>query len=271
MDDFNTYVRNKFDGILAFGDVHGDFKSIQQARDYARKENFFFLSMGDLVDRGREPYETVALMYDAIIEGDGGFVIGNHDDKMYRFAQPPKAPDPKVKNKHRPMQLSADALQTMADVGEDRKAEFQRMYCEIIDKQSFSAFYHKFDDIVFVHAAMHPDMWDDQQVKVTKEAKSRYIFGDVNGEWDADGFPVRLYGWIDEIPKGKTVIVGHDRKPIHNIAITEPMVRHGAAGGTAVFIDTGCGKGGFLTAAIVMPDKNKKNFSITGYKVFKDE
>jgi len=45
--------------MLVFGDVHGDYDSFKRAYDYARSENFSFMSMGDLVDRARKPFEVV--------------------------------------------------------------------------------------------------------------------------------------------------------------------------------------------------------------------
>jgi hypothetical protein len=76
-----------------------------------------------------------------------------------------------------------------------------------------------------------------------------------------------LYNWVDEIPMGRTVMVGHDRMPVFNVPITEPMVKTNSNGGKAIFIDTGCGKGGFLTGAVILHDKKK--FVIDSYKEFK--
>jgi hypothetical protein len=56
---------------------------------------------------------------------------------------------------------------------------------------------------------------------------------------------------------GKTVMVGHDRAPVFNTVITEPMVRTNSKGGKVIFMDTGCGKGGFLSGAVIFADKNR--------------
>jgi hypothetical protein len=242
--------------MLVFADVHGDYESFKRAHDNAKKENFFFMSMGDLVDRARQPFEVIKAMYDIMYDGRGGFVIGNHDDKHHRAFKGAK------------VSFSKDSKQTLADVGEERMAEFSHMYSSIIEDKMLSGLFHKFGDITLVHAASHPSIWDGAKENSTgKTARSRFLVGETNNEKYDDGYPVRLYNWIDEIPIGKTVMVGHDKQPIHNIPIEKPMTVLNKDGGKAIFLDTGCGKGGFLTGAVILHDK--KRFKIDSYVEFK--
>lgn len=254
MHNIADHVRDNFNGMLVFGDVHGDFDSINRAYKYAKAHDMFFMSMGDLVDRARMPFETVELMYNAVVDGEGGFVVGNHDDKFHRYAKGAK------------VSFSVDAKRTLEDVGPEREEEFFKMYVGLIEYPVASSLYHKFDDIVLVHAAAHPGMWDNNG-PITKTERSRYLVGETNNERYDDGYPVRLYNWIDCIPMGKTVLVGHDKQPINNTPITEPMTVSNSNGGKTVFLDTGCGKGGFLSAAIVMPNKSRK-FEVTSFMSF---
>jgi hypothetical protein len=246
----------QFDGILVVGDIHGDYDSFAKAYDYARSENFFFMSMGDLVDRGRKPFEVVKAMYECMYDGLGGFVIGNHDEKHHRGAMGNK------------VSFSRDAKQTLEDVGAERKEEFSRMYSAIVMDSMLSGLFHTFDNLTLVHAASHHSIWDGVNV-AGKHAKSRFLVGETNGEKYDDGYPVRLYDWIEEVPAGQTVMVGHDKQPIHNVPITEPMVVTNANGGKVVFLDTGCGKGGFLSAAVVL--HGKKGYEINNFMEFKHE
>lgn len=230
--------------MLVFGDVHGDFEAFERAHKFATQTGLFFLSLGDLVDRGPNPFEVVSQMEQLMKEGNAGFTIGNHDDKYRRLHHGSK------------VKFSVDGKQTLADVGSARQAEFLRMYAYINEHPAHSALYHKFDDITLVHAASHTDMWTSSGAS-EKEVRSRALYGEVTGETYSDGFPIRYYNWIDEIPTGKTVIVGHDRKPVFDVAITEPLIQTNEKGGKAVFIDTGCGKGGFLTGAVIAHDGKK--------------
>jgi Calcineurin-like phosphoesterase len=243
-----------FDGMLVFADVHGDYESFKRAYDYARSENFFFMSLGDLVDRGRNPYEVVSAMYECMYEGRGGFTVGNHDEKHHRAGKGNK------------VSFSRDAKTTLSDVGEDRMAEFVRMYAAINEDKLLSGLFHTFDDLTLVHAASHPCIWEGV-TEVGKTARSRFLVGETNGKTDSDGYPVRLYNWIAEVPMGKTVMVGHDHHPVHNVRITEPMVVTNKNGGKAIFLDTGCGKGGFLSGAVILHDK--KGFKFDRFMEFK--
>jgi len=254
MHTLKTHVKRNFKGILVVGDIHSDYESLMRAHNVAETHNYFFMPIGDLVDRGPFPFETVLHMSAFMKTGCTGFVLGNHDDKFYRFHKGAK------------VSFSVDARRTLADVGPERQEEFLKMYAEIIETPVYSKLYHVFDDITLVHAASHPSMWDPL-VKAGNEARSRALYGEVNGKRHDDGLPVREYNWIDEIPTGKTVVVGHDRAPINNIQIVEPMIKTNSNGGKAVFIDTGCGKGGFLTGMVIA--NHKGNFKFDRFVDFK--
>ena len=56
----------------------------------------------------------------------------------------------------------------------------------------------------------------------------------------------RTYAWVERIPKGLTVLVGHDTRQMH-----EPLVVDNAVGVRAVFLDTGAAKGGKLSTWVM--------------------
>ena len=66
---------------------------------------------------------------------------------------------------------------------------------------------------------------------------------EVTGRRQADGFPERVLHWVARIPAGLTVYCGHDSRSPDG----RPLTVRGAAGGAAVFLDTGAGKGGHLS------------------------
>lgn len=252
MTNLYNHVRDNFAGMIVFGDIHADYVSYKKAHDYALFNNYFFMSLGDLVDRGPSPFETVMHMSARVKERTAGFTIGNHDDKYRRF------------HKGSNVRFSRDGCKTFDDVGVDRHHEFLSAYTEMIETPVFSGIYHTFDDITLVHAASHPVMWEVGG-KFGSTAKSRALVGETSGKMLDDGYPERLYSWIDEIPAGKTVIVGHDRCPVHGEYINKPLVMVNSSGGKVVFLDTGCGKGGFLSAAVI-----KHNTSMFEFETFID-
>src|ERR1035437_8891436 len=117
MTNLANHVKN-FDGMLVFGDIHGDFESFSKAMAFAKSENYFFMSLGDLVDRGRQPFEVVQAMYEMMYEGRAGFTVGNHDNKFYRYANGAK------------VSFSQDGKQTLDDVGPERMEDFLKMRSE---------------------------------------------------------------------------------------------------------------------------------------------
>ena len=247
MNEFTQYIKTTFDGILIFGDVHGDLNLLSKAHTYAIDNNLFFVSTGDLVDRGKNPYETVQLMYSVVRSRTGAFTVGNHDDKFYRYA------------KGNQVHLSHDAKQTLVDVGAARMDSFLSMYVDLIEDMPYSRLYHNFDDIYVSHAAAHANMFSGG--KITKSESYVYLVGETNGERYDNGYPVRLYNWVNNIPAGKTVIVGHDRTPVNYLDVIDtPVEKLGSLGGRAIFIDTGCGKGGHLTGAIIKNIDNNFSF-----------
>lgn len=245
MNTISNHVKNNFAGMLVFGDVHADYELFMKAYHYAEHNNYFFMSLGDLVDRGSFPYEVVSKMHEIVKAGKGGFTIGNHDDKFKRFAGGAK------------VSFSYDGRNTLANVGPERQVEFLRMYTEMIDTPVLSGMFHTFDDIILIHAASHPDMWT-ANANFSSAAKSRALYGEITGKKLSDGYPERIYTWIEEVPIGKTIIVGHDRMPIYDIPIVEPLIRTSNHGGKVIFTDTGCGKGGYLTGTVVVHDKRFK-------------
>jgi hypothetical protein len=244
-------AKSNFNGIFAFGDTHSDYDSFRQAYDYAEANNLFFMSLGDLVDRGLFPFEVVSLMHKAVSEKKGGMVIGNHDDKFYRHA---------IGNKVR---FSGDGKATLEHVGSHRMPDFLGMYTDIVEKSSY---FVVIDDIILTHGATHEAMWDSS-IKFTDEAKYRALYGEVTGEHYPDGYPIRYYGWADNIPVGRTAIVGHDRAPIHNELISEPLTYRNSKGGQVIFMDTGGGKGGHITG-VVLAETNGK-FAVDKFVDFK--
>lgn len=248
------HVRDRFDGLLVIGDVHADYKQFKKAADLAKRENYFLLSLGDLVDRGTEPFEVIEHFHSLVQDGLAGLIIGNHDNKMWRYT------------KGNRVVFSGDALITI-DCIKGKEEKFFSMYKDIVEDRLLSSYHRVFDSYIFSHGGFHRAMLDSDAY-LRGGSLSIALFGETNGEKDTDGYPIRLYNWIDNIPKGMTAVVGHDRKPVHSVEITEPLVVENEAGGAAMFIDTSCGKGGFLTGALFK--HNKREFKLDSIISFKE-
>ena len=86
-----------------------------------------------------------------------------------------------------------------------------------------------------------PGYWDGSSTR--KEIETYALFGEFEAPANSNVFVPRTYSWVERIPDGCTVVVGHDirRKEA-------PLIVGGQRGGNVVFLDTGCGKGGKLSS-----------------------
>lgn len=234
----NIIAGGSYSGIATFSDVHAHADKLKKGIRYALNNNLFIVFLGDLVDGHDKPLETVTAVKQILDAGTGVLVIGNHDDKFYRYA------------KGNNVILKGANKQTLADVPKDGMDLFLQTMIDLND-HSHSDYHFEYDNWVFIHGGCHEEVWTQPEVLSTK-ARHRALYGEVNGEKDEDDFPVRLYNWVDQIPNGKGVVVGHDRKPYggKKLADTGPLDHTNDQGGRVIFSDTGCGKGGKLTLTV---------------------
>lgn len=211
--------------LRAVGDVHGD----AHAFAYAAATDRFVVQLGDLADGGPEGAEAWRIMLDLLDRGRGLFILGNHDRKLGRA-------------------LAADRVQVgpelAATLDQLDRAGLGARVLEVIRRAP--AWVRNGPHRLFVHGGFHPVMPYEPPPPAlgrTTPPISRALFGQTTGRMQPDGYPERVLDWVDRIPAGLTVYVGHDRRSPDGRPLTIP----GREGGAAVFLDTGAGKGGHLS------------------------
>ncbi len=205
------------------GDVHGD----QRAFAFAADTDRFVIQLGDLIDSGPDSAGALRVMFRLIDDGGGLFLVGNHDRKLGRALRGERV--------RGGPQLEA----TMAALDPELRA---RSLAELERAPAWIVSGHRF----FVHAAFHTGMLANpppDPLGPVNPLLSRALFGETTGRTQPDGFPERLLRWVNHIPAGMTVYCGHDQRSRDG----RPWVTHGEHGGTAMFMDTGAGKGGHLS------------------------
>jgi protein phosphatase len=210
-------------GLRIIGDVHGDSRGFTLAAQTA----LFVVQLGDLVDDGPDSAGVLEIMFRLIDEGRGVFLLGNHDFKLARALRGEQVT--------RSPALAATIGQLSPALTARTLAELARAPLWVDDGARF-----------FVHGAFHPAMrWQPPPAFPFRRdtLAARALYGETTGRADESGRPERRLGWVDRIPAGVTVYCGHDRRSQDG----RPYVRRGAAGGAAVFLDTGAGKGGHLS------------------------
>jgi protein phosphatase len=226
----------RFLGVRVVGDVHGEAAAFRAAVAGAAEAGLFLLQLGDLTDHGPDSPGVLAEMFALRDRGAGLFLLGNHDHKLRRALT--GAP---VRMDHG-LDATLDQLRRHGD-GEALSA---RAVAEIARAPAWVAWGRR---TLFVHAGFHPAMLagpppPDAGARRPEGAVSRALYGQtVRGAVTEAGFPVRVHAWVDMIPHGFTVYCGHDMQSTDG----RPHIRHGRAGGRAVFMDTGAGKGGHLS------------------------
>ena len=209
--------------LRVVGDVHGD----ANAFGFAARTDRFIVQLGDLTDYGPDSAGALRIMFRIIDEGRGLFLLGNHDYKLARALQA------------HPVRIGPALAATISQLDDPLRertlAEIGRAPCWLVH-----------GNLVFVHGGFHTAMLTQASpvgVRRPEGPVARALFGEPTGRIQADGFPERSLRWVDRIPAGLTVYCGHDQRSTNG----RPYIRRGAAGGTAVFLDTGAGKGGHLS------------------------
>jgi protein phosphatase len=209
--------------IRVVGDVHGDARAFAHAADTDR----FVIQLGDLTDEGPDNAGALRIALRLRDEHRGLFLLGNHDHKLARALA------------GRGVRIDPGLAATLAQLDPELRA---RAAAAIGTAPAWLGVGRAF----FVHGGFHATMLHTPPPvgpARTDCLLSRALFGQVTGRTRFDGYPERVLDWIDRIPAGLTVYCGHDRRSRDG----RPWVRAGAAGGTAVFLDTGAGKGGHLS------------------------
>lgn len=223
--------------IRVVGDVHGDLEAFRHAVATDR----FIVQLGDLVDYGPDSAGVLRLMGSILEEGRGLFLLGNHDRKLGRAL---------LGRKLRRDETLEATIHQLFEPGNSDVLEHALPLFEAAPT------WLKFGRRIFVHAAFHTGMLSEScppGLDGVSHLLSRALFGEVTGRTQTDGYPERRLNWVDHIPAGYTVYCGHDRRSTDG----RPWVKHGRSGGTAVFVDTGAGKGGHL-AWIDLPDETEQ-------------
>ena len=224
------FLRARWRGITVVADVHGDLANLTIARRWAEARGNFVLFLGDVIDYGADTLATSDAVYDAVMAGTAGLILGNHERKIARWLS-------QCENGKANLRLNAGNRVTIDALNALRPIARKQWIGRFRGLLSHAALIQRLGDITLLHAAAHPTLWG------TPAAESIEQFA-LYGEADhSSGKYRRSHRWIDAVPRDQLVFVGHD-------VIGEfPTVLTGAKGGCVVFLDTGCGKGGHLSTA----------------------
>jgi protein phosphatase len=225
-DDYQS----RWQGITVVGDLHGNHKGFAQVMAWARARQHFVWFLGDVIDYGRDTLATADAVHDAVMAGEAGMIIGNHERKIARWLN--------HDYDHNKTRLSdGNRITTTAyeALSRTHRNEWSGRFRALLARSSLI---EQIGHVTLAHAAVHPSYWTDTP---NNEQIERYA---LYGERDHGSTQFcRSQKWVDHIPTGHLVIVGH------TVVSQYPLVASSKAGGAVVFLDTGSGKGGDLSSA----------------------
>ncbi len=216
--------------IRVVGDVHGDARGFAAASATAAATGRFVVQLGDLTDHGPDSPGALTEMLDLLEAGRGLFLLGNHDLKLARALA--------GRQVRRDAPLAATLAALDPALAARAAAAIARAPAWLITGPYF-----------FVHAAFDPAMLHEAPPAApiaggaVPPLLARALYGQPTGRTQPDGYPERSLRWVERIPSGLTVYCGHDCRSRDG----RPYIRRNEAGGVAVFLDTGAGKGGHLS------------------------
>lgn len=233
--------KRNYTGVTQVGDIHGSYNNFMEIMDWSIARGHLLLSTGDLFDYGPENIRCINLAYDRIVSGSMIMCIGNHERKIERWIDKKRfekrgiaMPDIKIS------EGNAITIKEIEELSEKEQLIIETKIKTIIN---LSKHHYVFGNTLFVHAACDPKMFYNFSPRLSGRLETLAIYGESDGTKRKDGFPNRTYNWIDTVPNGKQVIVGHD---IISDKIIQKLV--GKLGGVVYFTDTGAGKGGKLSS-----------------------
>jgi protein phosphatase len=236
-DLFAQIIARGYEGITVVPDVHGQLNPLLNVIRWAQRRNNFILFTGDLIDYGKDSLEASEEAYRLVIRGEAEMIQGNHEKKIYRWIMQRDGGGSHIK-------LSEGNKMTTNRIEAMSEAEAEKWTSRFKALVNMSRNHRIAQNFVFTHGAVHPDIWANTDKRVTGKFEEMCLFGEVDNTSPRrqDGFPNRVYNWVDLLPMNSVAIVGHD------IRSTEiPLVHQGKLGGQAIFLDTGCGKHGHLS------------------------
>lgn len=220
------------------GDIHGchdelvellaklGYERPTDAEAFVHPEGRRVIFVGDFCDRGPKNVAVLQVVR-AMVEGGSAFAVrGNHDDKLGRYLWRTKLLEDCESCK---MRLNHGLDGTIEELKSTNK-NFLKTVREFVTSLPHNIVLDG-GKLVVAHAGLK----EDYHGRVGKKVEEYCLYGDVTGETDENGFPIRK-DWAQEYRGAALIIYGHT------------VVEEAIWVNNTLCVDTGCAFGGSLTA-----------------------
>jgi hypothetical protein len=225
--------------VLAVGDVHGDHAAMQLVIHHAQTHGLHVVWLGDVVDYGNHNLKCLHEVYQMVRSGQAHMIWGNHEKKISRWLDAEYGA-------HYRGRLSEANWKTISEIEQldaRRKRRFRSAW-KFLEAASVQVL--QLGDWQFTHGALHADVTPGTHHRLQGVSSDWAYYGEVQaGGIPRDGYPHRLWNWVDQLPAHAKVVVGHDWVNRDSCDIT---IKTGSSGGQVWCMDTGSSKGGHLSA-----------------------
>lgn len=213
------------------GDIHGcydEYSELVSKLGYewsdglpVHKEKRKLVFLGDLMDRGPESIKVMEHVYELVQNDLALYSPGNHCNKLYRYFL------------GRNVQIKHGLETTVAELNElsqEQRKAVRDHFCTLYENAPLYLHLEN-GKLVVAHAGIREDYVGQTHNKV----KTFVLYGDITGETNPDGTPVRR-GWAKKHSGKITIVYGHT--PVEEVRHVQNTWN----------IDTGCVFGGKLSA-----------------------
>lgn len=213
------------------GDVHGCYEEflelihqlgyVQQDGLYVHPDHRQLVFVGDITDRGPNSVEMIKFVLRQVQAKHALYVPGNHCNKLYRFLL------------GRQVQITHGLETTVEELAKLAPTVKEELTEAFIALYEGSPYYLILDhgQLIVSHAGIR----EDYIGRYDKKVRVFCLYGDITGETDETGFPIRR-DWAQEYSGTAWIIYGHT-------PVKQPRTVN-----RTINIDTGCVFGGQLTA-----------------------
>ncbi len=230
MQDYKTInlKTNRFDII---GDIHGCYDElielvhklgyVKRGMAYFHPDDRRLVSVGDIADKGDKNIDSLNFWINQVNYGGGMWVYGNHCFKFYRYL---------IGNKVKLTHGIEKTVKEFNNLPSDEKELFKDRFIKCYEGRCH---YIMLDNkkLIVVHGCLK----EKDIGNFGKSIKTRCLYGDITGEFDENGKPIRN-DWAKEYNGKSLIVYGHT-------AVKEAEIIN-----NTIDIDTGCVYGGKLTA-----------------------
>jgi len=232
----NDLVDRNFNGVAIIGDVHGMANDFEEKIKIAEEKNYFIIQLGDLIDYGPNSIKTVDLMYRLVVNGRAAFIIGNHERKLEKYFKQKNEGNIRIEIKGGMVQT----IEQLNNLGPVKEKLFENRFKALMNyARHHIVFTINNKKIMVVHASGTKSMWKNRLNRLKGYEENRAVFGEIDHDQPKlpDGYPNRIYNWVDDIPVDHKIYVGHAV-----LSVDEIIIKKNKNGGQAIFLDTGSAK-----------------------------